>query len=270
MKIVKYTLLSLIALIIIAAVAGWLYLEPLVKGAVHKFGSQIVGTEVNLAGFKFNPLAGEIEIQGLTVANPKGYSAPHLLSLGTIAIKVDPQSLTSDTIMVENITVLKPEITYEMPDFTTSNVMQIQENVARNTAKAENAESAKEAKATEAEAAEPTAAAKPAKNVVIKKVLVEGGALSAITPLQKNNQALTLQMPAVELTGIGENHQRMTISESITTIFNKILFNATSVVTKALGNASEMAQKAANDAVEAAKAKANEEAQGLLDKVKFW
>lgn len=265
MKIVKYTLLGLLALIVIAVVAGWLYLEPLVKGAVHKFGTQIVGTEVNLAGFKLHPLAGEVEIQGLTVANPQGYATPNLLSLGGIFIKVDPKSLTSNTILVENVTITKPEIAYEMPNFTTSNVMQIQENVARNTASAEKTKPAEEAKVEQL-----PANSEPAKKVIIKKVLVEGGALSAMTPLQKETGALTLPLPAVELTGIGEGKQRMTISESAATIFNKILFNATSVVTKALGNMSEMAQKAANDAVNAAKDRANEEAQGLLDKVKFW
>ncbi len=268
MKFVKYTLLALLALIVIALVAGFLYLEPLVKGVVHKFGTQIVGTEVNLSGFSFNPLAGSVEVKGLTVANPKGYTAEDLLSLGGIRVKVNPKSLLSDTIVVEDITVTKPEITYEMPDFTTSNVMQIQQNVAKNTASTAKAEPAQEEAA-----AQPAAESKPSKNVIIKKVLVEGGALSAITPLQNNNTVLTLEMPAIELTGIGEGKAKMTISESITEIFNKILFNATSVVTKALGSATDMAKKAASSALDNAQNAADDakgEAKGLLDSVKFW
>ena len=267
MKFVKYTLLALLALIVIALVAGFLYLEPLVKGVVHKFGTQIVGTEVNLSDFSFNPLAGSVEVKGLTVANPKGYTAENLLSLGGVRVKVNPKSLLSDTIVVEDITVTKPEITYEMPDFTTSNVMQIQQNIAKNTASDSKAEPVEE------EAAQPVAESKPSKNVIIKKVLVEGGALSAITPLQNNDTALTLEMPAIELTGIGEGKAKMTISESITEIFNKILFNATSVVTKALGSATDMAKKAASTALDNAKNAADGakgEAKGLLDSVKFW
>ncbi len=264
MKILKYALLTLLALIIVAVAAAWLYLEPLVKNTVHKFGTQIVGTEVNLAGFKLRPLVGEVEINGLTVANPQGYSAQNLLSLGGVFVKIDPKSLLSDTIVVEDISVAKPEITYEMPDFTTSNVMQIQQNVAKNTASAEAELVADEAKT------EKTVETTPAKKVIIRKVLIEGGALSAITPLQKDETALTLHMPAMELTGIGEGQIGMTMKESVAEIFNKILFNATSVVTKALGDAKEMAQKAADEVVGAAKEKATEEAQGLLDKVKFW
>ena len=134
MKILKYSLLALLLLIVIAITALWLYLEPLVKGVVHKFGTQIVGTEVVLDGFKLHPLAGEVEISGLKVANPEGYSAPDLLSLGRVFVKLDVKSLLSDKIVVENVEVNKPEITYEMPDFSTSNVMQIQQNIAKNTA----------------------------------------------------------------------------------------------------------------------------------------
>lgn len=264
MKFVKYTLLTLILLVVAALVAGWLYLEPLVKGVVHKYGTQIAGTEVNLGGFMLNPLNGEVSVSGLTVANPKGYSAPNLLSLGGVSVKVDPKSLLSDTIVVENISISKPEITYEMPDFTTSNVMQIQQNVAKNTASSAKAEPAEEEVDVKAEDKGTS------KKVIIRRVLVEGGSLSALTPLQKNNNALTLDMPAIEITGIGEEKQAMSISESITTIFNKILFNATSVVTKALGDAREMAKNAANAALENAKNAGEEAAGGLLDSVKFW
>ena len=263
MKIVKYTLLTLVALIVIALVAGWLYLEPLVKGVVHKYGTQIVGTEVNLGGFMFNPLKGEVSVSGLTVANPAGYSTPNLLSLGNVSVKVDPKSLLTDTIVVENVSVSNPAITYEMPDFTTSNVMQIQQNVAKNTAKEEKAEAAE---------AETVAATDNgvSKNVIIRRVLVEGGSLSALTPLQKDGNVLTLDMPAIEVTGIGEEKKGVSISESITTVFNKILFNATSVVTKALGDVKNMAKNAANAALENAKNAGEDAARGLLENVKFW
>ncbi len=266
MKIVKYTLLTLLALIVVVFVVGWLYLEPLVKGAVHKFGTQIVGTEVNLAGFSLHPLDGELEINGFTVANPKGYETPDLLSLGEIFIKINPKSVLSDTIIVEEIRILKPELTYEMPNFSTSNVQQLQENVARNTAKSaatKPAEAKNEGAAAEVESA-------PAKKVIIRKVTVAGGSLSAMTPLQKKTGALILEMPALELTNIGDDSKGMGLNESIAVIFNRILFNATSVATKALGNVSDVAQKAANKAVDQVKESVGEEAGGLLDKVKFW
>ena len=261
MKIVKYTLLTLIALIVIVLVAGWLYLEPLVKGVVNKFGTEVTGTEVTLAGFSLHPLDGEVEIKGFTVANPKGYATPNLLSLGGVFVKVDPKSLTSDTIVVENIRITKPELTYEMPNFSTSNVMQLQENVARNTAQSSAPAKKEETK---------EASTQSSKNVVIRKVLIEEGALSALTPLQKDRKPLELNLPSIEINGIGDGKKNMSIDESIAIIFNKILFNATSVVTKELGNVSDMAQKAANKALDQVKQQVPGEASGFLDKVKFW
>lgn len=266
MKFLKYFLLSLLLIIVLAILGVWLFLEPLVKTSVNKFGSQIVGTNVSLDGFKFNPFAGEVELKGLKVANPEGYKTDNLLSLGRIFVKVNVKSLMSDTIVVEDVSVNEPKISYEMPDFTTSNVMQIQQNVAKNTA----APTEEKVTTEVAEETKPEEASAQAKKVIIRKVLVEGGALSALTPVQTEGTALELNLPAIEISGIGEASNGADIKDTVVTIFNKILFNATSVVTKALGSVSEMAQKAADKAVETAKGKITEEASDLLNKVKFW
>ena len=109
MKYVKYILLALILLIAVALVAAWFYLEPLVKSVVNKYGTQAVGTEVTLGGFKLHPLSGTVEITDLKVANPEGYTTPSLFGLGSLKVKVDPKSLLTDTIVVENIAISAPE-----------------------------------------------------------------------------------------------------------------------------------------------------------------
>lgn len=263
MKFIKYTLLVLLLLIIVAAAGTWFYLDTIVKKAVNKYGSQIVGTEVSLESFKLNPFNGELKIGGLNIGNPNGYSAPALLKLGGITVKIDPKSVLSDTIVVENISIDNPSVTYEMPDFSTSNVMQVQQNVAKNTAAEDKKEAEEEKKADEGSS----------KNVVIRKVLVEGGLLSAITPLQNNKTSLDINLPALELADLGGANQKMTLRDSITEIFNKILFNATSTVTKVLGSAKDMAKKAAGTALDSATnvaGEAGEKASGILDSLKFW
>jgi hypothetical protein len=144
--------------------------------------------------------------------------------------------------------------------------MQIQQNIAKNTASLKPAETTNVETKTVVE--EAPAEVKASKNVIIKKVVVDGGALSAMIPLQP--EALTLNMPAIEINGIGEQGEKMNIQETVTTLFNKILFNATSVVSKALLNAQEKVNELANKAVEEAKDKVGDQIGGLLDKVKFW
>ena len=266
MKALKYSLLGLLLVLVIAVVGLFMYLEPLVKTTVNTVGTKIVGTQVNLNGFRFSPFAGEAEVTGLSVANPEGYKTPNLINLGRIFVKVDVKSLLTNTIVVDEVSVNGIELAYEMPDLSTSNVMQIQQNIAKNTASSKPEETVK----TEAEVVveETSAPAKPAKNVIIKKVVVDGGALSAMIPLQP--EPLTLTMPAIEITGIGEQGDKMNIQETITTLFNKILFNATSVVSKALLNAQEKVNELAIKAIDEAKGKVGDEIGGLLDKVKFW
>lgn len=263
MKFIKYTLLILLFLIVVGVAGTWFYLDTIVKKAVNKYGSQIVGTEVNLTSFGINPFKGTLNIGGITIGNPNGYSAPKLLTLGGINVKVNPKSLFSDTIVIEDITIDNPTITYEMPDFSTSNVMQIQQNVAKNTASEDKKEAEEEAKTSETSS----------KNVIIRKVMVAGGLLNAITPMQNNNTALGIDLPAIEMADLGGANQKLTIRDSITEIFNKILFNATSTVTKVLGSAKDMAKKAAgaalDNAVNAA-ADGQDKAEGLLDSLKFW
>ncbi len=262
MKFIKYTLLILLFLIVVGVAGTWFYLDTIVKKAVNKYGSQIVGTEVNLTSFSVNPFKGTLNIGGITIGNPNGYSAPKLLTLGGINVKVNPKSLFSDTIVIEDISIDNPTITYEMPDFSTSNVMQIQQNVAKNSASEPKAETKEEAK-------EETSS----KNIVINKVSVAGGILSAITPLQKHETALNIDLPSVEIANLGGEGQKLTLKDSIIEIFNKILFNATSTVTKVLGSAKDMAKKAAGAALDNATNLSDETkdaAGGLLDSLKFW
>ena len=266
MKALKYSLLGLLLLVVVAIAGVLLYLEPLVKTTVNTVGTKIVGTKVNLDGFRFSPFAGEAEIKGLTVANPEGYKTPNLLDLGRVYAKVNVPSLFTDTIVVEEVSVNGIALTYEMPDLSTNNVMQIQQNIAKNTA-SENVSAATEEVTTEVKEEKPVEKTS-SKNVIVKKVVVDGGALSAMLPLQQD--ALTLEMPAIEINGIGEQGKKMNIQETVIDLFNKVLFNATSVVTKYLTEAKNIIGDAANKVVDDAKGKVGDEVGNLLDKVKFW
>ena len=265
MKALKYFLIGLLLLIVVSVAGVLLYLEPLVKNTVNTVGTKITGTQVNLDGFKFSPFSGEAEIKGLSIANPEGYKTSKLIDLGRIFVKVNVSSLFTDTIIVDEVSVNGIALSYEMPDFSTSNVMQIQQNIVQNTT-SDKTSAAEEPKAEVKE--EKTAETTSSKNVIIKKVVVDGGSLSAIIPLQP--EALTLNMPAIEINGIGEQGEKLDIQKSVTTLFNKILFNATSVVTKYLTEAKNIVNDAANKVIDEAKGKVTEEVGGLLDKVKFW
>ena len=125
--------------VVLGAIAGGVYyvshnLETIVKDAVHKYGSQVTGTDVKLGGFYLSPLNGEVKLSNLTVANPKGYAQPYILSLGEVYVKVNLKSLTKPLIVVEKVRISKPEVTYELKNVTNNNVSDLLANINKNTA----------------------------------------------------------------------------------------------------------------------------------------
>ena len=107
----KYIFLGALVIIIGAAYYLTPSLESIVKTLVNKYGSEITGTEVKLEGFNLSLTNGEGSISGLTVANPQNYKSPYIISLGGVSVKIDLKSLTTDTIIINEIKVDKPVIT---------------------------------------------------------------------------------------------------------------------------------------------------------------
>ena len=167
-------------LVLVAAFAGFYYLTPsfesIVKQVVHKYGSAVTGTDVNLEGFNLKLADGEGHIGKITVGNPKNYKLKNAMELGGISVKVNIKSLTQDTIVIESVEIDKPVINYEILSLTQNNLSQLLENIKKNTASAEKAEQ-KEVKAQEKQT---SSAEKDSggKKVIIKKLVVRGGEIS--------------------------------------------------------------------------------------------
>ena len=149
------------------------------------------------------------------------------------------KSLTTDTIIIDEILVDKPVITYEMLSLTQNNIKQLQENIAKNTASAEKAEKQDNA-AAKSSATDKSAA----KKVIIKLVKVNEGELRAITPLQNDKHALDIKLPSITLTDIGADKKGESITASISKILTKILNTASqTVVQNNLGDLKNVAKE---------------------------
>ena len=96
-------------LVLVAAFAGFYYLTPsfesIVKQVVHKYGSAVTGTDVNLEGFNLKLADGEGHIGKITVENPKNYKLKNAMELGGISVKVNIKSLTQDTIVIDSVEI---------------------------------------------------------------------------------------------------------------------------------------------------------------------
>lgn len=226
----KYLILGIVA---VAAVAAYVFtpsLDTIVRRLVNKYGSQVTGTNVDLKGFSLSLSSGEGKISQITIANPKNYSAPYLFKLDEISIKVNLKSLASDTIIIDEIKVRQPEITYEMISLTQNNVSEILKNI-ENYGKtpapestAQDAKPQKETKATKSDSA--------GKKVIIKNLLIDKGNIDVIAALPGKTQKLSVALPSIKMQGIGESRHGESIPETISKVIGKILTTASQTVVK--------------------------------------
>lgn len=104
-KGIKYTLLGL--LIVIGA--GFLVLtftiDSIVSSNIEQIGSEMTGTPVTVDGVSISPFSGSGTIRGFRVANPEGYSQEHAIEMTEFSIELEPFTLFSDEIIVNNITI---------------------------------------------------------------------------------------------------------------------------------------------------------------------
>lgn len=113
----RNVILLAVALLVLAGGGAlwWLYAsrDALIKRAIEHFGPELTGVSVKVASVKLEPLDGRGAIKGLEIGNPPGYKAPHAISLGEIALAVEPSSLTSSVVRVKEVSLEAPSITYE-------------------------------------------------------------------------------------------------------------------------------------------------------------
>lgn len=101
----KFLVIIAAAGLILTAVLIFLLtnLDWIVKNAIERYGSQATGTAVRVDRVSIRPVQGKGAIEGLTAANPRGYAAPSILSLGGISLRLAPRTVTANPVVIEDI-----------------------------------------------------------------------------------------------------------------------------------------------------------------------
>ena len=194
MKIIAGAAVAALVIFGVAVALLMSNLDGIVKTAIEKFGSQVAGVPVRVSEVKISLSEGRGVIKGLTVANPAGYKTPTAFSLGEIVLAIDTGSVTKDPVVIKEITVAAPEVTYEM-GAGGSNVDVIKKNVDAATGGGKAMEPAKES-AKESSGGD-------GKKLIIDLMQLKGGkvTLAMQTPIPTGN--LSGSLPDIKLTGIG-------------------------------------------------------------------
>lgn len=261
-KILLAFILLLIGGVYFALNTDW---QSIVRSLVHKYGSQVVGTSVDIGKIDLSLLDGKGAVSNITVANPKGYSSDYIIKLGNVSVNVDINSITKNTIIIKEIRVDKPEITYEMLTLKQNNVNDILANIQKNTA-------SKPSETTEAEPKEKSTG----KQVAIKKVVIADGVVSVVSNMIGSSQSMSVNLPTVTINDIGSEKQGVTIEDGIARVFKEILNSTKNIVasidiSKIAGSVNDLANNAvegASDAVKGAGKAVGDATKGVSDSVK--
>lgn len=214
MKLVKRLIGVLVVLLVIVAGAlWWIYSskDELVREAIEKFGPEITGVAVSVRKVQLDLLDGKAMIGGLRIGNPKGYSAPDALKLGEMRLTLDPASITKDVIVVKEVVLVSPDVTWERANGV-SNVEAIQKNIDAYVARTLGA-SEKKSDA-------------PAKKFVIEHLYVKDAKVHYGT-------ALSMPLPDLHLRDIGKKSNGATAGEVAKQTWDAIAQGAMNLASRA-------------------------------------
>ncbi|MBF0323458.1 MAG: hypothetical protein HQL42_00160 [Alphaproteobacteria bacterium] len=206
---------AVVAVVVVVVVGAVTFLfsnlDSLVKKAIESAGSEVAGVKVSVGDVKISLSEGKASISGLTVANPPGFTAPTAFALGQISVAIDTGSVTGNPIIIKDVTVAKPQVTYEMAG-TGSNIDVIQKNVAAKTGGGgQKAQDKPAAKGEE-------------KKLVIDRMAITGGTVTLATAMPGVKGSANLA--DIVLTGIGKKSGGATGAEIAAQVLDAITKSA--------------------------------------------
>jgi hypothetical protein len=230
----------LVAGVIAAVVLVILNLGSLVKTAVEEFGPPITKTEVRLDSADISVLSGSGTLSDFYLGNPDGFKMPSAIECGTIRIKVDTSSLTKDKIIIEEVFVDSPVISYEKRG-NTDNFQTIVNNIKQTVASEKKQEAAAKDEKAGAE-----------KTIQINDFIVRNGKINLGGSMLDafGDKGMGIPLPDIHMKDIGKDKET-TPAEAFAQVLGEMTGDVSGAVTevgkqlsKALGKAVEGAGKA--------------------------
>ncbi len=193
----------LLATIVVLAIV-LLNLDRIVKTQVERDLATSLQTTASISKLRFNPLRGRVTMQGVTIANPPGFSAPNLLTIQQMQVQVKLASLLTKTLTIPRLAIQAIEVTFEQ--------QQLRNNLVVAMSKLEDTQ---------------TQLDRGDRRFQINTVTIQGttATISASLLGQKPAQ-LAIELPDFTLQNVtSENVNGMVLSEVIRALFIRI-FNA--------------------------------------------
>jgi hypothetical protein len=220
---------ALVAIIVVVLVVVVGSIDSIVKTAIETVGSEATQTKVSVNQVEISTREGRGSIRGLTLANPAGYKTQQAIALGDATVVIDLSTLTSGTIVIKQVTIAAPQVTYELGDGG-SNIEVIRKNVEAFAGKMGGGSGGPGASRD----AKP-AAKKDEKKIVIENLVIQDGKVGVSAALLQG-RTLSVPLPEIRLRDIGKDKGGASPAE----ITEKLLAEITNASTRAVAASADV------------------------------
>jgi uncharacterized protein involved in outer membrane biogenesis len=209
---------AVVVIIIVGVILIASNLGPMIKTAVNTYGPGITKTKVSLGNVDVSLLSTKASLRDLFVGNPKGFTSPYAMKVGSIRVAIDRKSLTGNPIIIDRIEVLSPDISYDKIKGT-DNFQTILNNVKSSL----GGEKPPAGKTANKQAEKKEAGRK----ILIRDFLVKGGKVNLTMPLL-GGKTISAPLPEVHLKNIGEKKGGTSPAEAFNEVFKSLYAKITS------------------------------------------
>ncbi|HTB86153.1 MAG TPA: AsmA family protein, partial [Candidatus Sulfotelmatobacter sp.] len=212
MKKIKKIILGLVVifvvLLIIAVITGAVFLGQIVKTGIERVTPPMTKTSVTVDSVGLSILSGGAGLNNFVIGNPDpaNYQSTNAISVGKIAVSLEPKSLFGDKIVIHSVEVRSPDITFEGNPFGKNNLQTIMDNVNA-------AAGGTVVKSTNTPAAQPAQQAGAGKKIEVDDFVLAGAKVTArITDIGSTPIVVTLTIPDIHFTNLGTGPDGITVA----------------------------------------------------------
>jgi len=237
----KKILIIIPVLIIVLILALGFSLNSIIKQGVETIGPKAMGTTVKLKDADISLFSGKGTLKGLFIGNPKGFKSESAFKLGEVRIALDVKSVFSDKIIIDEIFIDSPDITYEKGGGG-DNIKALLNNINKFAGVSEST-----AKKDTAEKAETSGT-----KIQINRLSINNGKVN-MSMSALGGEKYTLDLPDIQMKDIGKDNDGTTLAKAMEQVFAALNKNIGSAVTGSLkdigGTLEKTVEKTVGDAV---------------------
>ncbi len=203
----KKILIIIPVLIIVLVVALSFSLNSIIRGSIETIGPKALGAEVKLQDLDISLLNGKGSLKGLFIGNPKGFKTESAFQLAEVRLSIDVKSVFSDRIVINEIFIDGPEITYEK-GMKGDNIKALIKNI-------ESFAGADQKSGQDGGSKEP---AKSETKVQINNFIIKNGKVNmSMSALQ--GKKFSFPLPDIHMKDIGKDKEGTTVSKALGEVF---------------------------------------------------